>query len=79
MNMKLRYSETSDEADMYNIIRTTVCFDLGRLFNNKLNKITDIFYNAACDNKNWATVSSGMSKVLEKYIKNVATSFEKLQ
>lgn len=79
MNMKLRYSETSDEADMYNIIRTTVCFDLGRLFNNKLNKITDIFYNAACDNKNWATVSSGMSKVLDKYIKNVATAFEKLQ
>jgi len=79
MNMKLRYSETSDEADMYNIIRTTVCFDLGRLFNNKLNKITDIFYNAACDNKNWATVGSGQQKLLDKFIKNVAESFQKLQ
>ena len=39
MNMKLRYSDSSDEADMYNIIKNTVCFDLGRLFNNRLNKI----------------------------------------
>ncbi len=79
MNMKLRYSESSDEADMYNIIRNTVCFDLGRLFNNRLNKITDVFYKAAIANSNWSSVSSGQRKLFEKYIKTVADSFRELK
>ncbi len=79
MNMKLRYSETSDESEMYNIIRTTVCFDLGRLFNNMLNKITDMYYQAAAQNQNWSSVSSGSRKLMDKYIKKIASEFDKLQ
>ncbi len=78
MNMKLRYSESSDEADMYNIIRNTVCFDLGRLFNNKLNKITDMFFNAAKGNGSWASISSGSRRMMEKYMKTLADACKKL-
>ncbi len=79
MNMKLRYSETSDESEMYNIIRTTVCFDLGRLFNNMLNKITDMYYQAAAQNQNWSSVSSSSRKLMDKYMGKVADEFEKLR
>lgn len=79
MNMKLRYSESSDEADMYNIIRSTVCFDLGRLFNNKLNKITDMFFNAARDNSSWATISSSSRRLMEKYINNISSTYKGMQ
>ncbi|MBO5701134.1 MAG: hypothetical protein J6S71_01720 [Clostridia bacterium] len=78
MNMKLRYSESSDEADMYNIIRNTVCFDLGRLFNNRLNKITDIFYKAAIENQNFAMISKAQSRALNHGIEGVVEAFKEL-
>lgn len=79
MNMKLRYSETSDESDMYNIIRTTVCFDLGRLFNTELNDITDIFFRAAVNNQNWSSLIGSNKIVLPKRMQVIANAFTELQ
>lgn len=78
LTLKLKYSETSNEADMYDIIRSTVFFDLGRLFNTQLSNITDIFFNAAVSNKSWASVTKAQKKPLEKTMEILANKFAAL-
>lgn len=73
--MKLKYSETSNESEMYDIIRTTVCFDMGRLFNNSLAAITDIFFAAVDRNQSWTTVSAQYTNILPKYADKINKSF----
>ena len=79
INMKTRYSESSDESEMYNIIRTTVCFDLGRLFNTKLNDITDIFFKAAQNGTNWEGTIKVNRAVLGRKIKDIAEAFNSIE
>lgn len=79
MNMLSRYSETSDESEMYNIIRSTVCFDLGRLFNTKLNKITDIFFNAAVSNVSWSTTVKIQRSRLPKLMQEITDAYKEIQ
>ena len=42
MTMKLRYSETSIESEMYDIIRSGIIFDFGRLFNSSLDAMSEL-------------------------------------
>lgn len=79
VNMKLKYSESSVEAEMYDHLRSTVCFDLGRLFNNQLSDITDIFFKAAANNNSWATAVKARQKILEKQVSNLAAKFAEQQ
>ena len=73
--MKLKYSESDVEAEMFDIIRSTVCFDMGRLFNPDLANITDIFFAAADNGQSWATISKGYSKSLPKLMTKISNAF----
>ena len=73
--MKLKYSESDVEAEMFDIIRSTVCFDMGRLFNPALANITDIFFAAADNGNSWATISKGYSKSLPKLMAKISNAF----
>jgi hypothetical protein len=73
--MKLKYSESDVEAEMFDIIRSTVCFDMGRLFNPDLANITDIFFGAADNGNSWATISKGYSKTLPKMVQKISNAF----
>ena len=75
LNMKAKYSESSDESRMYDIIRSTICFDLGRLFNKQLSDITDIFFGCAETDGNWKLTSKSFRKVLTQEITSVSASF----
>ena len=77
--MKLKYSESEVEAEMYDIIRTTVVFDIGRLFNQDLGDMTDIFFKASGSGNNWKTVSTGYSKMLPKMIEKISNAFLALE
>ena len=73
--MKLKYSESEVEAEMFDIIRSTVCFDMGRLFNPNLANITDIFFGAADNGSSWAAISKGYTKTMPKLIQKISDAF----
>ena len=77
--MKLKYSESEVEADMYDTIRTTVVFDIGRLFNQELGDMTDIFFRASGQGLSWKSVSAGYAKMLPKMLEKISDAFLSLQ
>lgn len=77
--MKLKYSESDVEAEMFDIIRSTVCFDMGRLFNPDIANITDIFFAAVDNGQSWAVVSKANEKALPKLIARISNAFLKQQ
>jgi len=74
--MKLRYSETSVESEMYDIVREGIVFDFGRLFNSSLNTMSDQWDNCAVNGNSWASVSQVMKKTLPKQLKSITDSFK---
>ena len=77
--MKLKYSESEVEAEMYDIIRSTVVFDIGRLFNQELGDMTDIFFKASGSGNSWKSVSAGYSKLLPKMVEKISNAFLALE
>ncbi len=57
-NMKYRYTpDTADQGDsarMFDIIRTNIFFDLGRIFSDSLNYMSEMPSKAAAASKSWA-------------------------
>ena len=75
-NMKKKYSIDDVNAQMYDIVRATVSFELGRFFNQYLSDITDIYFRAVTsNNQNWASTSEKQRKVLNK---NISKMVEKI-
>lgn len=77
--MKLKYSESEVEAEMYDTIRRTVVFDIGRLFNQELGDMTDIFFKASGSGNSWKSVSAGYSKLLPKMVEKISNAFLALE
>lgn len=67
---KVKYAQDIQSSLMYDLIRSTVSFDFGRVFNNDLNGLTySLFRSAIIDkNTNWASVMKANEKVLNKQI-----------
>ncbi len=56
--MKKKYSMDNVNAQMYDIVRESISFELGRFFNKYLSNITDIFFAEVESNRqNWASVT----------------------
>lgn len=71
-NMKAKYSDNDVDAQMYDIVRSTVSFDLGRFMNKYLMNITDIFFGAVTDNMaNWGSSAAKYSKPLSKTLQKI--------
>ncbi|MCQ2428227.1 MAG: extracellular solute-binding protein, partial [Clostridia bacterium] len=79
LNMKSKYSEVSDDSRMFDIIKKTVCFDIGRLFNPEIGDITDIFFAAVESNSNWSVKSKANQKILPKKIAAIVDNFAKIE
>ena len=77
--MKLKYSETSVEAEMYDIIRAGIIFDIGRLFNSDLGAMSDQWDNSVVDHTSWGAASAAYKKVLPKQLQKITDAFLKLQ
>ena len=74
-NMKKKYSINDVNAQMYDIVRETVIFELGRFFNQYLSSITDIYFKSVCNNdQNWASTAAGYRPALEKNVTDLVTA-----
>ncbi len=71
-NMKVKYSEGETDSQMYDLIKSSVSFDLGRMFSPDLQYITDIFYKAVnANNTNWSSQTKVYQKILDKQIAGI--------
>ena len=78
--MKLKYSETSVEAEMYDIIRAGIIFDIGRLFNGDLGGgMSDNWDNSVVNHSSWGAASAAYKKVLPKQLAKITEAFMKLE
>lgn len=78
-NMKLKYSETSEESEMFDIVHDTINLDLGRVFSKDLQYMSEIPSKAAAAGAAWASRLAQYKKPLENGLKKIVSSFEKIQ
>ena len=78
-NMKLKYSETSDESEMFDIVHSTINLDLGRVFSQDLQFMSEIPSKAAESGAAWASRLAQYKKPLENGLKKIITAFDKIQ
>ncbi len=73
---KVKYAQDAQSSLMYDLIRSTVSFDFGRVFNNDLNGMTySLFRNAITQqNTNWASTIKANEKALGKMIDKLTQS-----
>ncbi len=71
--LKVKYASDDDVSEMYDIIRGSNVFDIGRIFNDSMNGMTfSLFRSALADgNKNWIST-------YEKNYKSLNQQFEKI-
>ena len=76
-NMKKKFSDQDIDAQMFDVIRNNVVFELGRFYNFELAAIIDTVSNAAVSNKGtWSSVSKKISSTLNSSMKRLVESFE---
>ena len=56
--LKVKYSSDNKTAEMYDILRATVSFDIGRIFNDSMNALTYSMFRGALDRGtgDWASI-----------------------
>ena len=81
-NMKYRYTPDvagkGDGARMFDIIRTNINFDLGRLFSDSLSYMSEMPSDAAANRTSWATIMKQQKVALTRAMKTLNTSLEKI-
>lgn len=56
VSFKSRYADANEDAQMYDLLRDTITYELGRLFHVQLNGIADKYFNQFQNNdRNWAS------------------------
>lgn len=79
LNMQLKYSETSDESEMFGIVHDTINFDLGRIFSNDLSYMSEIPSKAAEAGASWVSRYKAFQNPLKNSIAGLVKKFEKIQ
>lgn len=75
MSLKLKYAQDDITGQMYDIIRDTVSFDIGRIFSASLID-QGLFRNSIANNRNsWASDVKANLKPLEKKLEKLAAAF----
>ncbi len=79
--MKAKYSDKPEDAAMWDIIRTTACFDLGRLISK-----TEIGYylseeisKYACRGDSWASPGSTIASTASKTLEGIVEKYKAIQ
>ena len=78
-NMKIKYSEDDINAQMFDIIHDTIDFDLGRVFSNDLNYMSEMPSKVIEAGQSWATALKPYSKVLNTQIKKIVDKLSALE
>lgn len=73
VNMQLKYAESQYETDMFEIIRSSLVFDLGRIFANDMAFMSELPSKAAVNNSSWATTYGAYKSSLEEKLKIIVS------
>ena len=73
--MKTQYGTDAKYAPIYDIVRSTVQFDLSRIFHKAFESIPQsLFKNTIRDNKSWGAQANSTTRILNRLIEEVITS-----
>ena len=79
-NMKYRYTPDNagkgDGARMFDIIRTNINFDLGRIFSDSLSYMSEMPSDAAANRTSWATIMKQQKVALTRAMSTLNKSLE---
>ncbi len=81
-SFKYKYSSGNEDVVMWDIIRSTVSFELGRIFSTSLQNLSySIFRNAVKNNtaSSWTSQFKTYSKVINKCISDIQNTISSLQ
>ncbi|MBQ9079966.1 MAG: extracellular solute-binding protein [Clostridia bacterium] len=76
VNMKYKYSLYDKTAQAFDLIRNGIVFDLGRIFGENLNKMSEVYSRTCIEGQSWATAAASQSRVIERLLNNLVESFE---
>ncbi len=79
--MKYKYTSDNDSARMYDIIRSSVSIDIGRIFSTELGNLSYSIFRDSCTKNTasaWSTTFKGSSKVFEKSLNKINTNLSGL-
>ena len=73
VSLKSRYALNNKTAQVYDLIRGNICFDLGRMFGANLDNKTHVAFrnSIAKNNPAWAVTYAGLKSVLEAKLKDL--------
>ena len=76
VNMQLKYAETQCETDMFEIVRSSVVFDLGRIFGPELYGMDDMPSECAKAGTSWVSTYASYKTPLAKKLDAIVASLE---
>jgi hypothetical protein len=74
VNMQLKYADTQYETDMFEIVRSSVVFDLGRIFANDMAFMSELPSKAAVTGASWASTYGSYKNSLDKKLEQIVES-----
>ena len=81
-NMKYRYTpDTAGKgasARMFDIVRESIAFDLGRIFSDILSFMSEMPSKTAASSKSWASEKAGYKKILNRAIVDLNKSLKEI-
>lgn len=79
--MQARYADAPDDYEMWEIIRKTACFDLGRIFykDDIGYSISEEYSKVACQKGNWSGQVKRLAPVINTKIKSINQKYKALQ
>lgn len=76
VNMKYKYSANDKTAQAFDIIRSSIVFDLGRIFGGNLNTMSEVYSKACINGQSWATIAATQAKSIGRMLERLVESFE---
>lgn len=76
INMKHKYAADEETSQSFDIIRSSIVFDLGRIFGAKTSTMSEIYSKACINNQNWASTSKSQAKIISKLVSKLVESFD---
>ena len=74
VNMQLKYAETQCETDMFEIVRSSVVFDLGRIFANDMAFMSEMPSKTAVNGASWASTYGSYKRSLDAKLQQIVDS-----
>lgn len=77
VNMKLRYAKDDVDSQMFDILRATCCYDLGRIFSDALSYMSEMPSKVAVAGTSWSRSVKSQLTPLKNAIKGIVSDLEK--